>query len=688
MLRTPLGVDVPAASGGNYTANLIFDVAARAKFMRVDDIVEDRLGVQYTVLWWATFPGDFVSGGTAALGGTVTPTQSLTTDDGAVFTSGQLDVRPLISIDGSIGTVMDTGPTDGQNYDSEVTATWTSASQGNAATTGDHLIDSTGKAYIITSINVPGSSQWASGVTITELEKEGVNPQVGSAYLYSPTSNFAFYQGKVLSTIAEDARRNRDEFTTDVVISGIQNDITNVNTDLTSLATELGLVISSGDEFVTQNGLAASGFVTQSDVDANDYTTQADILASGFVTQTDVDANDYTTQADILASGFVTSHGLLSAEHTDTIAQAAVSGGLVAALDGAWSQLPPGADASIIFVEGGLPAYNSNFHLLPDGSVDIGGSTLISGDLSVLGNFDGTPDLNASGFVVGPASATDNAIGLYDGTTGKLIKDSEIFSSDGRTLQASGLIIEELITTSGLIVTDAAQLPPFNTLVVKATGTSSLGTVISGVWQADTIGSLYGGTAQTGYLTGDILYSSAQDTLNRLAIGASGEVLTVLGGIPSWQPAATGGGGGAGDISGPGSSTDNALTRWNGTAGDTIQDSLIIVNDSGTINLPAGVSQNITQASGNSSVSVLNTDWLVRVDTQGQAVVVTLPPSPVDGQVHNIKDGNGNAANNNITVSANTGQLIDPSTTSLTMNLDYQSVELMWVADPGVWHII
>ncbi len=40
----------------------------------------------------------------------------------------------------------------------------------------------------------------------------------------------------------------------------------------------------------------------------------------------------------------------------------------------------------------------------------------------------------------------------------------------------------------------------------------------------------------------------------------------------------------AGGVVGPGSSTDNAVVRWNGTAGDTVQNSLVTVDDSGIIN--------------------------------------------------------------------------------------------------------
>lgn len=44
--------------------------------------------------------------------------------------------------------------------------------------------------------------------------------------------------------------------------------------------------------------------------------------------------------------------------------------------------------------------------------------------------------------------------------------------------------------------------------------------------------------------TGDILYASAAKTLARLGIGTSGQVLTVVGGLPVWQTPGAGGGGG------------------------------------------------------------------------------------------------------------------------------------------------
>lgn len=57
---------------------------------------------------------------------------------------------------------------------------------------------------------------------------------------------------------------------------------------------------------------------------------------------------------------------------------------------------------------------------------------------------------SGSGDVVGPSSATDNAIARYDGTTGKLIQNSLAIIQDGGAIQANGFIenrvVDELIT--------------------------------------------------------------------------------------------------------------------------------------------------------------------------------------------------------------------------------------------------
>jgi hypothetical protein len=57
---------------------------------------------------------------------------------------------------------------------------------------------------------------------------------------------------------------------------------------------------------------------------------------------------------------------------------------------------------------------------------------------------------------------------------------------------------------------------------------------------AGTLGATNGGTAQSTYSAGDILYASATNTLSKLSVSTNGYVLTLAGGLPTWA-ASTGG---------------------------------------------------------------------------------------------------------------------------------------------------
>jgi len=92
-------------------------------------------------------------------------------------------------------------------------------------------------------------------------------------------------------------------------------------------------------------------------------------------------------------------------------------------------------------------------------------------------------------------------------------------------------------TASRIDVTGGSGL--FPTIDISATyvgqaSITTLGTITTGTWNATTIGAIYGGTGQSTYATGDMLYASALNTLSKRTIGAAGEVLTVAGGVPTW----------------------------------------------------------------------------------------------------------------------------------------------------------
>ena len=86
----------------------------------------------------------------------------------------------------------------------------------------------------------------------------------------------------------------------------------------------------------------------------------------------------------------------------------------------------------------------------------------------------------ASGDVYGPASATDNAVARYDGTTGKIIQNSAVtIADDGATVIAAnsasdGLRITQLGAGNALLVEDSAN-PDATPFVVAADGKVAIG---------------------------------------------------------------------------------------------------------------------------------------------------------------------------------------------------------------------
>lgn len=70
---------------------------------------------------------------------------------------------------------------------------------------------------------------------------------------------------------------------------------------------------------------------------------------------------------------------------------------------------------------------------------------------------------------------------------------------------------------------------------VGQTSITTLGTIGTGLWNGTKISEAFGGTNQSTYATGDILYASAANTLSKLAIGGTGNILSVVAGIPTWS---------------------------------------------------------------------------------------------------------------------------------------------------------
>ena len=160
-----------------------------------------------------------------------------------------------------------------------------------------------------------------------------------------------------------------------------------------------------------------------------------------------------------------------------------------------------------------------------------------------------------SGDVVGPASATDNAIARYDTTTGKLIQNSGATIDDSGNLTANNIsgtnTGDQTITLTGG-VTGSGTGSFAATVVTNANLTGD----VTSVGNATTLGTVpvaKGGTGETTATAGfdalspmttggDVLYGGASGTATRLANGTAGQVLTSAGttAAPTWETPSAG----------------------------------------------------------------------------------------------------------------------------------------------------
>jgi len=211
-------------------------------------------------------------------------------------------------------------------------------------------------------------------------------------------------------------------------------------------------------------------------------------------------------------------------------------------------------------------------------------------------------------------SSNLNALSNVSGT-GTLVQTSPgVYAA--RTITGT---TNRITVTNGDGVAGNPTLDISSAYVGQATITT-LGTVGTGVWQGTAVGATFGGTGQTSYAVGDILYANTTTTLAKLSDIATGNAL-ISGGVntaPSWGkiglathvsgtlPIANGG---TGLTTTPangqlliGNGTGYALSTVTGTAGN-----VTVTNGAGSITL------NLATAGTAGTYATVTTDAFGRV---------------------------------------------------------------------------
>lgn len=223
----------------------------------------------------------------------------------------------------------------------------------------------------------------------------------------------------------------------------------------------------------------------------------------------------------VWANATAVAHNLLSATHSDTTAGTVARGDLITGQTATpkWQRLALGTSGNVLASDG----------------TDAAWTTALTGltDLKVTDSDAGTTT------VLEVARLTR----MTSGTAGVGLGSRLSFGLEdaaGNEDEAGSL---DVLWTDATSTSEDADL----SIRLRSGGSTaerfridSTGQVTVGTWAATAIAATRGGTGQTSYTTGDLLYASSSTALSKLAIGSANQVLTVSGGLPVWAAATTG----------------------------------------------------------------------------------------------------------------------------------------------------
>lgn len=158
----------------------------------------------------------------------------------------------------------------------------------------------------------------------------------------------------------------------------------------------------------------------------------------------------------------------------------------------------------------------------------------VSGAVTSTSTFTG--GLAANLLNITSSSATSSAANGLNLTAGCFSINGTCVGSGSSGITAMGPTGQ---TQTGPTVTLATSSTAFNGLTASTTITGSSNTLTFTNTLAGLLGVGGGGTGQTTYTAGDLLYSSAANTLSKLGIGTGGFGLAVSNGIPAWVATTT-----------------------------------------------------------------------------------------------------------------------------------------------------
>lgn len=250
-----------------------------------------------------------------------------------------------------------------------------------------------------------------------------------------------------------------------------------------------------------------------------------------------------------------------------------------------WTNLAKGSDGQVLKLASGLPAWGTDSTAPAASGDDIWVNDVDTGSLNIDDSAQvawSVSDTNLSAAIVA------NSIAGADISVDATLETEIEAVVDLQDLQ--GAVTDAQVPNNITIDQATLALAGDSATAFFSTGTLEDARIDSAIARDSEVAASYQPldsdlTAIAGVtgVSGDMLYYTT--SWQKRAIGSAGQVLQVSGGAPVWgtvpNPATM--------VAGPGSSTDNAIARFNGTGGYTIQNSGVTIDDSNNVSMPANL---------------------------------------------------------------------------------------------------